>query len=74
MAVVRIDKAGKRIHHRNPSGFINKIRYLLCESKRDIGKLRYIVKYEIDYTNCSKAAWDHAYSMAFKLIINGDTL
>lgn len=74
MAVVRIDKDGKRIHHRNPSGFINKIRYLLDESKRDMDKLRHIVRYEIDYTRCGKATWDHAYSMAWKLIINGDTL
>ena len=26
-------------HHRNPSGFYNKVKYLLRESKRDLGKL-----------------------------------
>ena len=26
-------------HHRNPSGFYNKVRFLLSESKRDLGKL-----------------------------------
>ena len=68
MAVVRIDENGKRIHHRNPSGFINKIKYLLSESKRDISKLHHIVDYEIDYSNSNCLNWQNAASIAFKII------
>lgn len=35
-------------HHRNPSGFYNKVKYLLRESKRDYGKL-YQIFCEISY-------------------------
>ena len=39
MAVVRIGEEGKLIHHRNPSGFNNKVRYLLSESKKRFYKI-----------------------------------
>lgn len=68
MAVVRIDENGKQIHHRNPSGFINKIKYLLSESKRDISKLHHIIDYEIDYSNSNYLNWQNAASIAFKII------
>ena len=68
MAVVRIDNNGKRIHHRNPSGFNNKINWLLTESKRDITKLHHIIDYEIDYSNSNCLNWQNAASVAFKII------
>lgn len=68
MSVVRIDNNGKRTHHRNPSGFINKIKWLLMESKGDITKLHHIVDYEIDYRNSDCLNWQNAASIAFKII------
>ena len=38
-------------HHRNPSGFYNKVKYLLRESKRDPGKLDQILG-DISYERC----------------------
>ena len=35
-------------HHRNPSGFYNKVKYLLRESKRDLEKL-YQIFWDISY-------------------------
>lgn len=74
MAVVRIDNNGKRTHHRNPSGFINKVRYLLSESKRDFVKLNHIMDHEICYLNCDKNNWDRAYNIAVRLIITGESI
>ena len=75
MAVVRIVLEERRlIHHRNPSGFKNKVRYLLSESKRDFIKLNHIMDYEICYFNCDKNNWDRAYNIATKLIITGGSI
>ena len=38
-------------HHRNPSGFYNKVKYLLRESKRDLRKL-YQIFGDISYERC----------------------
>ena len=38
-------------YHRNPSGFYNKVKYLLRESKRDTGKLYQIFR-DISYERC----------------------
>ena len=38
-------------YHRNPSGFYNKVKYLLRESKRDLGKL-YQIFGDISYERC----------------------
>lgn len=60
-------------HHRNPSGFYNKVKYLLRESKRDPGKL-YQVFDDISYERCGgyanryfwkiKNSWEAAYIVA----------
>lgn len=63
-------------HHRNPSGFYNKVKYLLRESKRDPGKL-YQVFGDISYHRNGannryfytiKQSWEAAY-VAAKLMI-----
>lgn len=63
-------------HHRNPSGFYNKVKYLLRESKRDLGKL-YQVFGDISYHRngfdnryfyAIKQSWEAAY-VAAKLMI-----
>jgi len=74
MAVVRIGEEGKLIHHRNPSGFNNKVRYLLSESKRDFIKLNHIMDHEICYFNCDKNNWDRAYNIAIRLIITRESI
>ena len=74
MAVVRIGEEHKLIHHRNPSGFKNKVRYLLRESKRDFVKLNYIMDHEICYLNCDKNNWDRAYNIAVRLIITRESI
>lgn len=60
-------------HHRNPSGFYNKVKYLLRESKRDPGKLYQIfgdISYHrniIDdgrYFYAIKQSWEAAYRVA----------
>ena len=68
-------------HHRNPSGFYNKVKYLLRESKRDLGKLYQIfgdISYE-RYGNgnnkryfCEiKNSWEAAY-IAAKMVIENN--
>ena len=60
-------------HHRNPSGFYNKVKYLLRESKRDPEKLYQIfgdISYHrniIDdgrYFYTIKNSWEAAYKVA----------
>lgn len=64
-------------HHRNPSGFYNKVKYLLRESKRDPEKLYQIfgdISYERygGYTNRYfweiKCSWEAAYKAAELMI------
>lgn len=65
-------------HHRNPSGFHNKVNYLLRESKRDLGKLYQIygdIMYHrngIDnkYFYTIKESWETAYIVAKWIIEN----
>ena len=65
-------------HHRNPSGFHNKVKYLLRESKRDPGKLYQIygdIMYHrngIDnkYFYPIKESWEAAYIVAKWIIEN----
>lgn len=59
-------------HHRNPSGFYNKVKYLLRESKRDLGKLYQIfgdISYERNgndgrYFYTIRDSWEAAYKVA----------
>ena len=63
-------------HHRNPSGFYNKVRFLLSESKRDPGKLYQIfgdISYERNgndrrYFWEIRHSWEAAY-VAAKMMI-----
>lgn len=65
-------------YHRNPSGFYNKVKYLLRESKRDPGKLyqifgdimyhRYGIANRYFYT--IKNSWEAAYRVARWMIEN----
>lgn len=65
-------------HHRNPSGFYNKVKYLLRESKRDLGKLYQVFgdisyhRYGVDnkYFNTIKHSWEAAYVAAKMMIEN----
>lgn len=65
-------------HHRNPSGFCNKVKYLLSESKRDLGKLYQIfgdISYhrngiENRYFNTIRKSWEAAYMVAKWIIEN----
>lgn len=65
-------------HHRNPSGFYNKVYYLLRESKRDLGKLYQIfgdISYHrngIDnrYYYTIRCSWEAAYKAAQLIIKN----
>lgn len=60
-------------HHRNPSGFYNKVKYLLSESKRDPEKLYQIFK-DLSYhgniiDDCRyKQSWEAAYIAAELMI------
>ena len=65
-------------HHRNPSGFYNKVKYLLRESKRDPGKL-YQIFGDISYHRngvdnrfyyAIKHSWEAAYVVAILIIKN----
>jgi hypothetical protein len=64
-------------HHRNPSGFYNKVKFLLRESKRDLGKL-YQVFGDISYHNSAfdkyfnviRKSWETAYIFAKWIIEN----
>lgn len=63
-------------HHRNPSGFYNKVKYLLRESKRDLGKLYQIfgdISYERNgngrrYFWSIRYSWEAAYKAAQLMI------
>lgn len=63
-------------HHRNPSGFYNKVKYLLRESKRDPEKLYQIfgdISYERNGNNRRyfweiKCSWEAAYKAAELMI------
>jgi len=63
-------------HHRNPSGFYNKVKYLLRESKRDPGKLYQLfgdISYHrngVDnrYFNTIRNSWEFAYIVAKEMI------
>lgn len=65
-------------YHRNPSGFYNKVKYLLRESKRDPGKLYQIfgdIMYHrngIDdrYFCAIRNSWEAAYTLAKSMIKN----
>ena len=65
-------------HHRNPSGFYNKVKYLLRESKRDPGKLYRIFgdisyhRYGVNnrYFQAIKNSWEDAYRLAKWVIEN----
>ena len=65
-------------HHRNPSGFYNKVKYLLNESKRDPEKLDKIfgdIMYHrngIDdkYFYTIRNSWEAAYTFAISMIKN----
>jgi hypothetical protein len=63
-------------HYRNPSGFYNKVKYLLRESKRDSGKL-YQIFGDISYNRNGidrryfweiKRSWEAAYKAAQLMI------
>lgn len=65
-------------HHRNPSGFYNKVKFLLSESKRDPEKL-YQIFGDISYERCGndrryfweiKHSWEAAYVVAILIIKN----
>lgn len=53
-------------HHRNPSGFRNKIRWFLSKSLKDLNKLKFIYKYlAVDRMSIyEKFSWDTAYIVA----------
>ena len=59
-------------HHRNPSGFYNKVKYLLRESKRDLSKLQEICNniYYCDDVNfwANRNSWEAAMSCARSII------
>ena len=65
-------------YHRNPSGFYNKVKYLLRESKRDLGKLYQIFgdimyyRHGIDdrYFCAIRNSWEAAYTLAKSMIKN----
>ena len=65
-------------YHHNPSGFYNKVKYLLRESKRDPGKLYQIfgdIMYHrngIDdrYFCAIRNSWEAAYTLAKSMIKN----
>jgi len=65
-------------HHRNPSGFYNKVKYLLRKSKRDPNKLYEIFiaisyhRYGIAdrYFHTIKESWETAYIFAKWIIEN----
>ena len=63
-------------YHRNPSGFYNKVKYLLRESKRDPEKLYQIFgdimyhRHGIDdrYFCAIRNSWEAAYTLAKSMI------
>ena len=58
-----------KVHHRNPSGFNNKVRWLLSESKRDLGKLQDIGKSLPTYPNTAEGqSWSVALLIAQNMI------
>ena len=65
-------------HHRNPSGFYNKVKYLLRESKRDPGKLYQIFRDIMYHRNgiddryfCAiRNSWEAAYILSKWFIEN----
>jgi hypothetical protein len=62
-------------HHRNPSGFYNKVKYLLRESKRNPEKLYQIFKditYHRNIVNDGRyeESWEAAYRVAKSMIKN----
>ena len=70
-------KFGNGEHHRNPSGFYNKVKYLLRESKRDPKKLYQIIDnisyYRngpdgIKYYSKIRKSWETAYLTAQEMI------
>lgn len=54
------------IHHRNPSGFHNKVNWLMSESRHDIYSF-YALSGKIAFTNC---AWLEAFNLAM-MLLNG---
>jgi len=60
-------------HHRNPSGTINKAKWLLSKSKKDINKLNSLVcSIEAGLPlSFERKSWQAAFYMATYCIING---
>lgn len=60
-------------HHRNPSGTINKAKWLLSKSKRDINKLNSLIcSIEAGLPlSFERKSWQAAFYMATYCIING---
>lgn len=71
MAVIVREKS-KFIHHNSPSGTINKAKWLLSESKRDLEKLYILLaKLQTDYfCSDSRKSWLAAQYMAWYCIMN----
>lgn len=62
-------------HHRNPTGFYNKVKYLLRESKRDLDKLNEIYENIIwdiynHYAPMIECSWKAAYTAAKWMILD----
>ena len=54
-------------HHRNPSGFNNKIKWICSKSEWNIDKLHELYKH-IVITDENESNWEHAFTLAKKLI------
>ncbi len=67
MAVTLIHDNGIKEYHRNPSGFNNKVNWLVSESKRDLVNLHELFnKVEKNVDNSSE--WERAYMAALGVI------
>ena len=54
-------------HHRNPSGFMNKVRWLLSESKRDLNELNSLRNRIIYPDGNGRTDYDYSWYTAFHI-------
>lgn len=54
-------------HHRNPSGFMNKVRWLLSESKRDLNELKSLKNKIINPNTNGITDYDNSWRTAFHI-------
>ena len=55
-------------HHRNPSGFNNKAKWICSKSEWNIDKFHELYKH-IVISDENESSWEHAFTLAKKLII-----